>query len=94
MAPRKLDVRWVTPENLTDEQVAEARERLGNLARSLGRTSARVCHDMGIAPDMDDPEVALAVTKLTFDGLFLSPPPSKKKARRREAKPRDGIDAK
>jgi len=49
---------------------------------------------MSIAPDMDDPEVALAVTKLTFDGLFLSPPPSKKKARGREAKPRDGIDAK
>ncbi len=75
--PREPDVRWVVPDNITEEQIEEARERLKDLARSLGRISADVCHEMGIRFDMDDPEVAREVMKLTFEGLFLSPPPKK-----------------
>lgn len=82
MAAREPDVLYVVPEDLTEEQIAEARERLKDLARSLGRISARVCHDMGIQFDMDDPEVAREVMKLTFEGLFLSAPPNKASKRK------------
>jgi hypothetical protein len=84
MAGREPDFRWVTSENLTDEQIAEARERLNDLARSLGRISARASHEMGIQFDMDDPEVAREVMRLTFEGVFYSSPsktPGKRKAR-------------
>lgn len=74
MAVREPHVRYVAPENLTEEQITEARERLNDLARSLGRISARVCHDMGVQFVMDDPEVAREVMRLTFEGLFYSAP--------------------
>ena len=64
----------MVPENLTQEQIAEARERLKAFACSLGRISAKVCHDMGIQFDMDDPDVAREVMRLTFDALFYSAP--------------------
>jgi predicted DNA-binding protein len=86
MPAREPDVRYVVPENLTDEQIAEARERLNGLARSLGRISARVCHDMGIQFDMDDPEVAREVLRLTFEGLFVSAP--KKRSKRNPKAPK------
>jgi hypothetical protein len=72
----------VAPKNLTEEQIEEAREKLRELARSLGRISAQVCHDMGIQFDMDDPEVAREVMKMTFDALFPSKRPPRKSARR------------
>lgn len=78
-------VRYVVPENLTEEQVAEAKEELHELARLLGRVSAQVCHKMGIRFDMDDPEVAREVMKLTFEGLFYSPPPASRGKRRARA---------
>ena len=66
------ETRWIVPENLTDEQIAEGRKALDALAKLLARTSARACHELGISPDMDDPEVAREVMKITFDALFLS----------------------
>lgn len=82
---REPHVRYVVPENLTEEQIGEAREKLHDLARALGRVSAQVCHKMRIKFDMDDPEVAREVIKMTFEGLFYSSPaPSRgrRKARR------------
>ena len=79
---REPDVRYVVPEELTEEQIAEAREKLHELARALGRVSSRVCHEMGIQFDMDDPEVAREVIKLTFEGLFFSSPPTPRKRRK------------
>lgn len=68
------DVRLIVPEKLTDQQVADARRALEELAKALGRVSAQVCHKMGIQFDMEDPDVAREVMKLTFEGLFLSAP--------------------
>ena len=84
----EANVRYVVPENLAEEQVAEAKETLHDIARLLGRVSAQVCHKMGIQFDMDDPEVAREVMKLTFDGMFLTAP--KKRTPRKAAKRKDG----
>lgn len=70
------DVRYVVPENLTEEQITEAKEKLHDLAKALGRVSEQVCHKMGIQFDMDDLDVAREVMKLTFEGLFYSSPPA------------------
>ena len=70
--------RWVVPENLTDEEIAEARRALEELARVLARASARACHELGITFDMDDPKVARDVMMATFEGLVLSHPPARK----------------
>ena len=80
---REPDVRYVVPEGLTEEQVAEAKERLHELARLLGRISANACHELGIRFDMDDPEVAREVMKMTFDAVFYSSPPSSRAKRKR-----------
>ena len=85
---REPDVHYVVPEDLTEEQIAKAKEKLHDLARALGRVSAQVCHKMGIRFDMDDPEVAREVVKLTFDGMFLTEP--KKRKPGNAAKPKDG----
>lgn len=66
--------RWVAPENSTDEQVAEARRALEDLAKLLGRASANACHELGITFDMDDPEVARDVMMAALEGLVLSRP--------------------
>ena len=79
MAKRNEPVtRWVAPENLTDEQIAEARRALEDLAKLLGRASANACHELGISFDMDDPQVARNVMMATFEGLLLSRPPARK----------------
>ena len=78
MAKRNEPVtRWVAPENLTDEQIAEARRALEELAKLLGRASAEACHKLGITFDMDDPQVARDVMMATLEGLVLSHPPSR-----------------
>jgi len=78
MAKRNEPVtRWVAPENLTDEQIAEARRALEDLAKLLGRASANACHELGITFDMDDPRVARDVMMATFEGLVLSRPPAR-----------------
>ena len=79
MAKRNEPItRWVAPENLTDEQITEARRALEELARVLGRASANACHELGISFDMDDPQVAREVMMATFEGLVLSRPPARK----------------
>ena len=79
MAKRNEPVtRGVAPGNPTDEQIAEARRALEELARVLGRASARACHEVGITFDMDDPQVARDVMMATFEGLVLSRPPARK----------------
>jgi hypothetical protein len=83
--PRGPEVRWVARENLTEEQIAAAREALRYLARMLGRISARASHEMGITFDMDDPEVARDVMKMTFEAAFLSTPPARKAGKRSKA---------
>ena len=70
--------RWVAPENPTDEQIAEARRALEDLAKLLGQTSAEACHELGISFDMDDPQVARDVMMATLQGLVLSRPPARK----------------
>ena len=72
------DTRWVAPENLTDEQIAEARRALEDLAKLLGRASANACYELGITFDMDDPQVARDVIMAAFEGLVLSRPPGRK----------------
>lgn len=80
--PNEPDVRYVVPENISEEQVADARRALEDLARSLGRLSARACHELGIQFDMDDPEVAREVMKMTVEAAFLSPPPKTRRKRK------------
>lgn len=82
---REPDVRYVVPENLTEEQIAEAKEKLHELARLLGRISANACHELGIQLDMDDPEVAREVMKMTFEAVFYSSSPSARTKRKRAA---------
>lgn len=71
---RESDVRYVVLENLTEDQIADAQRAVEDLAKLLGRVSAQVCHEMGIQFDMDDPEVAREVMKITFEAMFLSAP--------------------
>lgn len=81
---REPDVRYIVPDKLTEEQIAEPKEKLHELARALGRVSAQVCHKMGIRFDMDGPEVARDAMKLTIEGRFYSPPrtpPRRRKTR-------------
>ena len=70
--------RGMAPENLTDEQIAEARRVLEDLAKLLGRASAKACHELGITFDMDDPQVARDIIMATFEGLVLSHPRARK----------------
>lgn len=86
--PHEPDVRYIVPENLTEEQVADAKQALEELAKSLGRVSAKVCHEMKIQFDMDDPEVAREVLTMTFEAMFLTSP----KTPRRAAKARKNKD--
>ena len=72
------ETRWVAPENLTDEQIAEARRALEDLAKLLGRASAKACHELGITFDMDNPQVARDVMMATFESLVLSRPKARK----------------
>ena len=65
---------WVTPENLTEEQVADARRALESLIKIMARATVDACDRLGIEFDMDDPEVARDVMKATFEGLFYSKP--------------------
>ena len=80
--PHESDVRHVVPENFTAEQMADAKRALEELAKALGRVSARACHEMGIRFDMDDPEVAREVMKMTFEAMFLSEPKKRPRAAR------------
>jgi hypothetical protein len=63
---------WLTPENLTEEQIAEGRRAIENLIKVMARATVDACDRLGIEFDMDDPEVARDVMKATFDGLFCS----------------------
>ena len=76
--PREPRVTYRMAENLTEEQIAEARQSLMELAMILGRASAEACHKLGITFDMDDPQVARDVMMATFEGLVLSRPPARK----------------
>ena len=70
--PREPQITYVVPENLTEEQIAEAHQSLGELARILGRATAEACHKLRIDFDMDDPQAARDDMMATFDGLFHS----------------------
>lgn len=72
--PREPGVRYIVRDNLMDEEIAEARRSLEDLARILGRTSADACHRLGISFDMDDPQVAREVMMATFEALVFSRP--------------------
>lgn len=72
--PTQTDVRYIVRDNLTDEEIAESRRALEDLARILGRASAEACHRLGITFDMDDPQVAREVMMATFEGLVFSKP--------------------
>jgi hypothetical protein len=77
--PDLLRTNWATPDNLTDEQIAEGGRAFEDLIKVMARASARASHRLGIRFDMDDPEVARDVIKATFDGLFYSRPSEKKR---------------
>ncbi|HEX9963821.1 MAG TPA: hypothetical protein VGB04_02425 [Allosphingosinicella sp.] len=83
------DTRWVTPKNLTEEQIAEARRALDNLIRLMARAAVDASIRLGVEFDVDDPEVARDVMKATFEGLFLAPShpaAGKRSARKRTAR--------
>lgn len=75
---REPQITYVVPENLTEEQIAEAHQSLAELARILGRATAEACHKLRIDFDMDDPQVARDVMMATLEGLVLSRPPARK----------------
>ena len=83
MMAREPETTWVVPANLTEEQIAEARRDLEDLAKCLGRISARACHELGIRFDMDDPEVAREVIRMTFEAVFYSQPKPRRNAPKR-----------
>ena len=74
IVPDEPQTTWVTPENLTDEQIAEARRALENIIKIMARATVDACDRLGIEFDIDDPEVARNVMKATFEGLFYSKP--------------------
>ena len=76
--PREPQVTYVVPEKPTEEQIAEARQSLVELARILGRATAEACHKLRIDFDMDDPQVARDVIMAAFEGLVLSHPPARR----------------
>ena len=76
---------WVTPENLTEEQLAEGRRALESLIKIMARATVDACDRLGIEFDMDDPEVARDVMKAAFEGLFLSKPGRTKRRMRATA---------
>lgn len=77
--------RWVAPENLTEDQVEEARRALESFTKIMARATVDACHKLGIEFDMDDPEVARDVMKATFEGLFLSKPAPAKRRKKAAA---------
>lgn len=48
---------WSIPEDLTEEQVAEARRALEDLVKLLARATADVCHRLGIEFDRTIPRL-------------------------------------
>ena len=72
--PREPQVTYRMAENLTEEQITEARQALVELAQVLGRATADGCHKPGISFDMDDPLVARDVMMAALEGLVLSKP--------------------
>ncbi|WP_158703025.1 hypothetical protein [Allosphingosinicella vermicomposti] len=87
--PDQPETRWTVSENLTPEDIVEARRVVEELAKLLGRRTAQFCVERGIHFDMDDPQVAREVMMAAFDGLFrLQPRPrtaAKRIKRRAEA---------
>ena len=71
---QKPQVTYVVAKNLTEEQIAEARQALMQLARILGRAIADGCHKLGVAFDMDDPQVVRDLITVTFEALVYSKP--------------------
>ena len=76
--PREPQVTYVMQEKLTEEQIAEARQSLVELARILGRATAEACHKLRIDFDMDDPQVARDVIMAALEGLVRSRPSARK----------------
>jgi hypothetical protein len=64
---------WIVPEQPRDEEIAEGKQALENLVKSLARAAADACHNRGLEFDMDNPQVARDVMMARFQGLFLSP---------------------
>ena len=83
---RSADGTYIEKENPTEEEIARATQAWENLIKLIARTAAEASVRLGIEVDMDDPQVARAVMKATFEGLFLSQP-EKKKRDRKEATP-------
>ena len=84
--PDEPHTTWVTPENLTEEQVADARRALESFIKIMARATVDACDRLGIEFDMDDPEVARDVMKATFEGLFL-PKPASPRGGKKAARP-------
>ena len=78
--PQEPETKWVVPTDLTEEEIADAQSALADLAKHLGRISARACHELEITFDMDDPEIAREVIKMTFEALFYSQPQPSRRA--------------
>lgn len=74
------NVTWIVPDNLTAEQIAEARRALEDVVKAMARAAAKACHELRIEFEMDDPEVARDVMRATFEGLFCSKPPAREHA--------------
>ena len=55
-----------------DAASPETKQALIDIARYLGRITARAMADRNFRLDMDDPEVAREVMKTTFEVVFLS----------------------
>lgn len=56
-------------------------EALVPLIEELARISARASHEMGVTFDMDDPEVAREIMRMTFEAVFLSSPETRRRCR-------------
>ena len=73
---------WIVPEKPRDEEIAEGKQALENLVRSLARAAADACHRHGLEFDMDNPEVARDVMQATFEAIAYARPPNRRTTKR------------
>jgi hypothetical protein len=69
---RKDDTIWLEPENLSEQELAQARQAADGLIKLIARITVDACNKLGVEFDMDDPEVARDVFGAVIEGLFRS----------------------
>jgi len=70
--PVPLPASYVVPNDLTEEQIADAQRALRELVVLLAEATAEACDELGIDFDLDDPRVARDIMAAAIAGVFHS----------------------